>query len=509
MAAIGKVSAIFTASTSGLTVGARQAGSAMRSLQAEVSGLRGSMATLVAINGAQLFGSIVSGVSQAVRSMVSMGQAQAEVIDGQSKMAARLGMTYGEFAGLALAGDLAGVSMETIGAAATKADVAFVKASQGSKQAQAAFSRLGLNLEQLSGMNASERFDAIAGAIAGLPTEAERAAAAVQLFGKAGAQLLPLFAGGAEGIAQAREQAERLGLALTTAQGQDVEAMNDAFTLAGQAINGVVQQVVAYLAPAIQGVADTFTNLVGNIGGANIGKAIGDGILDGAEFLAGIGDYLITNFGSVFTYLSAVGQQWGGVVSLFSRTTLFLSGVGDGLQAAFGLIITGISGPVQSLMEAAQFIGDRLGFDTSGLDAAVAGMQAFNEEVSGGITENLNSAAANISAALAADAPQVGQAVAGPLVTSLRQARDEARAAADQVEQAKPAPVDVQQTVQVAGVTEALKAVDSRSKEGVAEMFRLMRGNGGNIEERQLGVLEEIRDGLTGAEEIPPFAIEG
>jgi hypothetical protein len=491
MATIGKVSAVFSASTSGLTAGTRQAGSAMKSLQSEVASLRGSMSALVAINGAQLFGSIVSGASQAINSMISMGQAQAEVIDGQSKLAARLGFTYGEFAGLALAGELAGVSMDQIGTAATKADVAFVRASQGSAAAQAAFAGLGLNLQQLAGLNAAGRFDAIAASIAALPTEAQRAAAAVQIFGRAGAQLLPLFAGGAEGIQQAREEAERLGLTLTTVQGQDVEAMNDAFTLAGQAISGVVQQVVAFLSPAITGVVDQFTQFIGNIGGANIGQAIGEGILSGAEFLAGIGDFLITNFGSVFEYFSGVGQQWGGVVDILQRTAAFLSGVFSAAQVGLLLVVRGFSGAFEGLVTVAQSIGQFLGFDTSSLDAVVAGAQAFNAEIDRGITENVNAAGQAFGTAFA-DAAPTGQAIAGPLVTSLRQARDEARAAASQVEEARPAPVDIQQTVQVAGVADAIKAVDSRSKEGVAEMFRLMRGNGGDVQERMASSLEEI-----------------
>jgi hypothetical protein len=48
--------------------------------------------------------------------------------------------------------------------------------------------------------------------------------------------------------------------------------------------------------------------------------------------------------------------------------------------------------------------------------------------------------------------------------------------------------------------TEALKATDSRSKEGIAEMFRLMRGGGQDLQERQLEVLEMIHDDLSEGE---------
>ena len=182
--AIGKVAAVFTASTSGLTAGVNQAGRSMKKLQNDVSGLRSSLNLLTAIQGAQLFGQITAGVSRAVSSFMSMASAQSEVIDQTSKMAARLGFTYGELAGLSLAAELSGVSLDQVAGAVTKADVAFVKAANGSKTARATFDRLGLSMADLQGMTANERFDAIAAAISGIPNEAERAAAAVQLFGR-------------------------------------------------------------------------------------------------------------------------------------------------------------------------------------------------------------------------------------------------------------------------------------------------------------------------------------
>ena len=611
MASIGKVSAVFTASTSGLTAGVKAAGSSFRGLQSDTKGLESAMRTLVAINATQLFASVASSALSSVRSLVSFGQAQADVVDNASKLAARLGMTYGEFAGLSLAADLAGVSMDTIGAASQKAEIAFAKAAGGSKIATAAFAGLGLSVEQLNGMSAADRFDAIAASIAALPTEAQRAAAAVQLFGKAGADLLPLFAGasgsideavkkavelgiavnnvdasqavtafdqlntaasglggfvisadasqaldsiglvsdslvgltseqrfaaigeaigqlpteaaraaaavrvfGSAGedlapifassispIAAARAEAERLGLTLTNAQGQNVEAMNDSFTMVQKSIQGVVQQVVAYLAPAITAISEQFTTLVGNIGGANIGQAIGAGILQGARFLAGVGDYLIQNFGSTFSYLSQVGQQWGDVGDLMNRTASFLSGVFNGAQAGLGMIILGFTGAFEGLATIAKEIGSYLGFDTSTLDSVVAGAAAFNQTLSDGITANVEQMQAGFSGAFADNAPQVGQAIAGPLVTSLDASIARAEEAASSVDVASKKPVELNQTV-VVDVAQAIKGIDSRSTEGITEMFRIMRGGAGDVQEQQLSVLEEIRDELAASEGI-------
>jgi hypothetical protein len=502
---IGKVRAVFTASTSGLTAGVNAASASMKKLQADASGLRSGMSALVAIQGTQLFSSIVSSAVSAARSLANLVVSTAETVSAQNDLAGRLGVTYGELAGLSYAGSLVGVSMDAIGAAMTKAQVAFANAANGSKTANAAFARLGLSVQQLNGLSAEQQFEAIAEAISQLPTEAERAAAAVQIFGRSGAQLLPLFQGGADGIREAREEAERFGLTLTNAQSGNIDAMGDSFDRAQAAITGVIQQIVAYLAPAVERVTTAFSNFIGAVGGANIGQAIGSGLLQGARFLAQIGDFVIKNFSGVFEYMSQVGEQWGSVVDFFNRAANFLSGVFNAAQAGLGMIILGFSGAFEGLATVAQAIGSYLGFDTSasGIDAIVEGAKAFNQELSNGITENVQAAQAGFSAAFADNAPSVGTSIAGPLTSALDDAIAQAEAAAAAQDQVAAQTVDVTQKINIdtAPITEAMneavKGVDSRSREGVAEMFRLMRGGGQDVQEQQLTVLERIAENTT------------
>ena len=495
---IGKVRAVFTASTSGLTAGVNAASASMKRLQSDVAGLRSGMGALVAIQGTQLFASFVSGATAAARSLVGMGAAATEAISQQNDLANRLGLTYGELAGLSHAASMVGVSTDQLGAAMTRAQVTFAKAADGSKQANAALAQLGLSVADLNGLSAEQQFEAIAQAISELPTEAERAAAATAIFGRAGAALLPMFNEGAAGIQAAREEAERFGLTLTNAQAGNVDAMGDSFDKVRAAIQGVINQVTAYLAPAITAISTAFTDMVGNIGGATIGQRIGDGILQGARYFAEIADYFVAQSGPIWNYVSQVGQQWNAVWEFGQRVVAFFAGIGDSLQAAFGILIGGISGPVQALMEAAAFIGERLGFDTSGLDAAIAGMQAFNDTIGDGITENLNSAAANFSTALFGDeAAQnaAGEAIAGPLTQTIDQAIAAARDAADDIDVASTQQVEITQKVDLTGVKEAAKGIESNSSEGIKEMFRIMRGDQANaVQERIARGVERVAD---------------
>jgi len=411
-------------------------------------------------------------------------------------------MTHGELSGLVLAGDLAGVSMESIGKAATKSDVAFAKAAGGSRTAIAAFNDVGMSVESLNNMTAAERFSAITDAIAKLPSEVERAAAAVKLFGRSGAELLPLFAGGAAGIAAATEEAKRFGLALTSGQTKNVEEMRDAFTRATAAIKGVVGQIDAFLAPAIAAVTTKFANMIGDRGGANIGQAIGEGILQGAKFLAVIGDWLIANLSSTFAYIASVGESWSAVWADGQRVADYFSAVARALHVAF-LVAGAVLAPIiQRMLQAAAFMGERMGFDTSNLDSGIKQLQGFSAGVGGEISKAGAAWAENAGNALfGRDAATAGEAIAGPLVTGIDEAIAKARAAAGMIDTATATTLKIEDAPAVkldtTGVKEAVRGIDSRSREGITEMFRIMRGDGGNtVADKQLEELKQINDKL-------------
>ena len=468
-ATIGKVSAVFTASASGLTAGTRDAGASLRRLSTDVASLRGNMRLLTAISVAGFVTSIAGAASRAAGSFVTMGQAQSEVIDKTSKMSSRLGMTYGELAGIAHAGDLAGVSMETIAKAATKSDVAFVKAAQGSKLAKEAFDGIGLSVTELQGLSAADRFTKITDAIAAMPTEAERAAASIKLFGKAGAELLPLFSGGSGAIKEATDKAKAFGLALTSAQGRDVEAMNDAWTDVKASISGVVTQVTASLAPAMKGIFDSFTGFIGSVGGATIGQRIGDGLIQGARVLAGIGDSLIVGLGGIGKYLAWVGSNWAAVFDFGRRFASLLAGVGRVFVGSFQTFLVGLARIAGVFSKTARELTK---------DLAKPARQSFKL------------AGQNFDAAFGDGGRSSSKT--GPLVAAIDAAIAQRFGSANSID--KAATQTIAGGGPVAARLQEVKAIDSRSKEGVAEMFRLMRGERDTVQERIADATERVAD---------------
>jgi hypothetical protein len=285
-------------------------------------------------------------------------------------------------------------------------------------------------------------------------------------------------------------------------QGQNVEAMNDAFTRAQQAVAGVVQQVVAYLAPAIENVTTAFSEFIGNEGGASIGQNIGDGILQGARFLAQIGDSLTQNLTGVWQYVSQVGAQWAGVWDIAGRVGSVFAGIGRLLQGAFQTIVGSFSSIGQIILTAVREAAAVLGFDTAPLDSALAGLQAFNQQISKDIEASFNAAGKNFGAALETNAAAVGEAIPGPLTQTIDDAIAAAQAAAAAVDVAEKQTIEVQTTQRIDAreLREAVQGTDSRSTEGIREMFRLMRGDSGNVQEQQLDELRGIRNAIDSQE---------
>ncbi len=505
--AFSKISVGFDADTRGLVAGAKSASRAMDALGLDVKALKSRMNTLIGINAAQLFGQITTGVSYAVASFRDLAGSAAETVDQLSKFAQRTGVMYADMAGFALAAELAGVSSESLANAMSKADRAFVEAQRGSAAAADAFQRIGLSINDLAGVDAAGRFEAIAAAIGALPTEAEQAAAAMALFGRSGAELLPLFQQGAEGISAAREQAERLGLALTNEQGRAVEQMNDSWTLVRKSIDGIVQQVVANLAPAIAGLNQMWTDFVEATGGQNIGEYIADALFSAGEYLAGVADYLWANLSSVWEYASQVGSQWSSVWQVGTQFAGAMQAITGLWNSVFGGFLAGITIALEATVNALRNVISYIpGVDASFVDSQLAGIKAFKESIYSSIDASLVQAQEGFRAAVEGVGEQSGQAMAGPV----RQALDAFRAQMNANRQA--AAVEPTLKVDTTQISDAFlkfaEAVDVRSKEGQKELLRLTYGTPGAVSEevkelrRQTGVLDNIEKKISEPSEI-------
>lgn len=138
------------------------------------------------------------------------------------------------------------------------------KAEDGSRGVAAAFARLGVSIRDANGTLRSNQdilFD-LASAFSKMPDGAEKSALAMEIFGRAGAELLPFLNEGAAGIRKLGDDFVKLGGVFTSEQTKIGDALGDALDEVGVAVRGLRNQVGILFAPALTQGANAFRDLL-------------------------------------------------------------------------------------------------------------------------------------------------------------------------------------------------------------------------------------------------------
>lgn len=202
---------------------------------------------------AQAVASTIKGVFSAaiLRQFVVGVRESLQAIDDMSDAAARLNLGVEAFQNLAYAAQSAGSSQEAL-------TTSINKMLDNLESSPSVFESLGLDAGSLQGKSSEAIFAAVAEQISKIETQSGKVAAAMNVFGKSGAELLNLMEGGARGVEEAMAKAAELGGTLTQAQVNMAKEANQAWDDMQRAIAGVANTLVVNLAPAITTVADNF-----------------------------------------------------------------------------------------------------------------------------------------------------------------------------------------------------------------------------------------------------------
>ena len=228
-------------------------------------------------------------------SALQMASRVATSVDSLNDLSIRTGIALKPLQGFKLAAKLAGVDAEGFAIAVTRMAVNIGKAEPGDAFSKS-LAAIGVSVTDLQGMNPEAQFSAISKAIQNIPTAAGQAAASVEIFGRSGATLSPLFQKGAASLADLTARAERLGIILQGDQVANIAAMNDGFDLVSATVDGIIGQILGDLSPVVTQMLDDMLKFVeafqgagGATGGTAIAQAITDGILIGVKyFLEGV-----------------------------------------------------------------------------------------------------------------------------------------------------------------------------------------------------------------------------
>lgn len=175
--------------------------------------------------------------------------------DELGKTAQKIGIPVEELSKLKHAADLSGVSMETLQGSLTRLSRNMSDAATNATgQAARAFTALGVAVKNSDGTlrSSSDVIQDVAGKFETMKDSAGKTALAVSIFGRAGAELIPLLNAGKAGLQDMGREAEQLGIVIDTRTAKAAEAFNDNMTRLGRVFSGVATQVVAQLSPALQ-----------------------------------------------------------------------------------------------------------------------------------------------------------------------------------------------------------------------------------------------------------------
>ncbi len=226
---------------------------AFASLQANLSKAQAGVATL----GAR-FGSIGLAISSALAGVSLKGAIDAG--DELNKLSQKTGIAVESLSALKFAGALTDVSIEDLATGIRKLGNNMASAAGGGKEAQAAFAALGVSVKTSSGAlrNTDDVLADIADKFAGYEDGAAKAALATDVFGKNGAALIPFLNQGRKGLAEMREEAQRLGVVFSDDLAKQSEEFNDNLERLGQAVQGAKIALLSDLLPALTAITNSF-----------------------------------------------------------------------------------------------------------------------------------------------------------------------------------------------------------------------------------------------------------
>lgn len=192
--------------------------------------------------------SAFAGISAAVvvAQFTRMTRAVLDAGDAAAKMAQKVGTSVEDISALSYSADLSGVSMRQLETAMIR-----LNKTLGSTDTEAQEVQKILDALEITGGNAYQVIGQLADRFAQMRDGAAKTAAATEIFGRAGAALIPLLNGGSKAIEANRAELESLGALMTTDLAKASERVNDDMTRLGTAMKGLGIQLGQTTVPAL------------------------------------------------------------------------------------------------------------------------------------------------------------------------------------------------------------------------------------------------------------------
>lgn len=342
--------------------------SGLDSAKRNFAGLKSGVAD--AADGIDGFRTAVSGAVAALGVTAFAGWVKGAIdsADALNDLSEQTGIAAGKLSEYQYAAQMSGTSLDTL-------STGFKELAKGIASNDDALKSIGVATRDAAGnlRGTDQVLEDVAEKFAGYEDGAAKSALAMQLFGKAGQEMIPFLNNGKEGLAELRGEAQSLGVVLSDDMVAAAANFNDGLDRLKTAGGGFAAQLAGELLPALGVVSDSL-----------LGTAQDSGVLKDAT--AGI----------------AVGLK--GLVSVGYGVAHVFTQIGDGFGALAAAAAAAISG---NWAQAKQIIADS-GDQMAARDAALAGKI---EKIWGDVPPAVEKSASDAAGkALRAQAPVVAKA---------------------------------------------------------------------------------------------------
>ncbi len=321
-------------------------------------------------------GAQVTAVSTALAApFIAATKIFADTGDQLNKMSARTGVAVESLSRLGFAAEQSGAGIEALESGLRRMQSSINDAGRGLSTATDALDDLGLSFESLSGQSPEDQFRLIAQRISDIEDPTKRAAVAMQLFGRSGQRLIPLL-GNIEALT---EQADKLGITLSTAEADAAAEFTDQMNILNRVIRRSAQIVGGALVPTVRSVIERFTAGV---------VVINDWIKANKELVVTAARTVLV-FGAVGVAVTAAGVAIIAVGATLGSLATIITTVGSGLvviTAGFTAIVSPIGLAVGAVAAATAVL---LKFTGAG-EAVVSFLGARFMQLSAFVTESFS-----------------------------------------------------------------------------------------------------------------------
>lgn len=215
------------------------------------------------------FGAIASMAIATYGALDSL-KASLDTADQLNKLAKSTGIATEELSAYKYAADLSGVSIEQTALGINKLAKNMAEAAGGNQEMARTFAIMGVTVKDASGnlLPTNQVLNQISDTFSHMPDGATKASLAMQVFGKSGAELIPLLNEGSAGIARMREEAERSGQIIGTEAAQAAERFNDNIEKLSKVVQGSANILMQAYVPALEAATNKMLDFLGITGNA-------------------------------------------------------------------------------------------------------------------------------------------------------------------------------------------------------------------------------------------------